>query len=66
MTRALQVTLILVVLLSLLACAPLCEEYEVDRQWQRCEFVEQRACGDTIRCGDVVITCTSNLKKRGC
>ncbi len=64
--------LIVVAILMLLAIAFLAgcgcsneQEFKVNGEWRSCEFIEERQCGVTLRCGESLIECQTDLESRG-
>lgn len=39
-------------------------EYFIDGEWVRCDYISTEACGETLRCGETLHVCQTNIEKR--
>ncbi len=57
--------IVVLVIYALVGCAKAKHvEYKIDGQWQRCEYIRTEACGETLRCGDTIHSCQTNVETR--
>jgi len=64
MGNLLKLVLTLFVLIAA-GCAEDAErEYFINGQWQKCSYLGENACGQTLRCGDELFECQVNVQSR--
>lgn len=58
------VLFLVIFLFGCFGCSKKNQEYLIDGAWLRCDYISETACGQTLRCGQSLYECQTNVQRR--